>query len=193
MWQCLWLNCKQRLLLFQPIFNFLSTNVLCADSVLRGRTSPEWCWVPQLWGSMLLLDIISWSCNKHKGAHIPALVTVDMFLYVYIWVLVNAGSDICFPFHFAVYDVCSKQSFAKLDAWLNELETFATKHDMVKMLVGNKIDKVCWFNFSCYKQFNILLETDLFVFWSISDLDTHPPYNRVNRQGNRMEPHILNN
>ncbi|CAI9729420.1 ras-related protein Rab-18A-like [Octopus vulgaris] len=40
-----------------------------------------------------------------------------------------------------VYDVCSKQSFSKLDAWLNELETFATKHDLVKMLVGNKIDK----------------------------------------------------
>ncbi|XP_046569869.1 ras-related protein Rab-18A-like [Haliotis rubra] len=40
-----------------------------------------------------------------------------------------------------VYDVCSKQSFSRLDAWLNELETFATKHDMVKMLVGNKIDK----------------------------------------------------
>ncbi|ESO82098.1 hypothetical protein LOTGIDRAFT_237171 [Lottia gigantea] len=40
-----------------------------------------------------------------------------------------------------VYDVCSKQSFSKLDAWLNELETFSTKHDMVKMLVGNKIDK----------------------------------------------------
>ncbi|KAK6165952.1 ras-related protein Rab-18A [Patella vulgata] len=40
-----------------------------------------------------------------------------------------------------VYDVCSKQSFNKLDAWLNELETFSTKHDMVKMLVGNKIDK----------------------------------------------------
>lgn len=40
-----------------------------------------------------------------------------------------------------VYDVSSKQSFTKLDAWLNELETFATKHDMVKMLVGNKIDK----------------------------------------------------
>lgn len=40
-----------------------------------------------------------------------------------------------------VYDVSSKQSFTKLDAWLNELETFATKHDMIKMLVGNKIDK----------------------------------------------------
>lgn len=43
----------------------------------------------------------------------------------------------------SVYDVSNKQSFSKLDAWLNELETFATKHDMVKMLVGNKIDKVC--------------------------------------------------
>ncbi|XP_041365195.1 ras-related protein Rab-18A-like [Gigantopelta aegis] len=40
-----------------------------------------------------------------------------------------------------VYDVCSKQSFSKLDAWLNELETFSTKHEMIKMLVGNKIDK----------------------------------------------------
>lgn len=40
-----------------------------------------------------------------------------------------------------VYDVANKASFTKLDAWLNELETFATKHDMVKMLVGNKIDK----------------------------------------------------
>lgn len=39
-----------------------------------------------------------------------------------------------------VYDVCSKPSFDKLDQWLNELETFATKHDIIKMLVGNKID-----------------------------------------------------
>lgn len=44
--------------------------------------------------------------------------------------------------YISVYDVSSKQSFQKLDAWLNELETFSTKHDMVKMLVGNKIDKV---------------------------------------------------
>ncbi|KAL4222968.1 Ras-related protein Rab-18 [Mactra antiquata] len=40
-----------------------------------------------------------------------------------------------------VYDVCSKSSFNKLDAWLNELETFSTKHDLIKMLVGNKIDQ----------------------------------------------------
>lgn len=40
-----------------------------------------------------------------------------------------------------VYDVTSKQSFARLDNWLNELETYSTKHEIVKMLVGNKIDK----------------------------------------------------
>ena len=45
--------------------------------------------------------------------------------------------------HFlVVYDVSSKQSFVRLDQWLSELETFAMKHDIVKMLVGNKIDKV---------------------------------------------------
>ncbi len=41
-----------------------------------------------------------------------------------------------------VYDVSSKDTFSKLDVWLNELETFANKPDIVKMLVGNKIDKV---------------------------------------------------
>jgi len=30
----------------------------------------------------------------------------------------------------------------KLDQWINELETHSTKHDIVTMLVGNKIDKV---------------------------------------------------
>lgn len=39
-----------------------------------------------------------------------------------------------------VYDVCNQDSFNKLEAWLNELETFSTKHEIVKMLVGNKID-----------------------------------------------------
>ncbi|XP_074659626.1 ras-related protein Rab-18-like [Tubulanus polymorphus] len=39
-----------------------------------------------------------------------------------------------------VYDVTSKQTFQKLEAWLSELETFSTKHDIIKMLVGNKID-----------------------------------------------------
>ncbi|XP_013782566.1 ras-related protein Rab-18-B-like [Limulus polyphemus] len=40
-----------------------------------------------------------------------------------------------------VYDVTNRTSFQKLDLWLNELETYSTKSNIVKMLVGNKIDK----------------------------------------------------
>ncbi|XP_067929284.1 ras-related protein Rab-18A-like [Watersipora subatra] len=40
-----------------------------------------------------------------------------------------------------VYDVCNKETFDRLEAWLNELDTYATKHEIVKMLVGNKIDQ----------------------------------------------------
>lgn len=40
-----------------------------------------------------------------------------------------------------VYDVSCRETFTKLDNWLNELETFANKPDIVKMLIGNKIDK----------------------------------------------------
>lgn len=40
-----------------------------------------------------------------------------------------------------VYDVCSRQSFSRLDAWFDELETYATNPNLVKMLIGNKIDK----------------------------------------------------
>ncbi|XP_067869089.1 ras-related protein Rab-18-like [Heterodontus francisci] len=40
-----------------------------------------------------------------------------------------------------VYDVTRRETFVKLENWLNELETFSTKHGVVKMLVGNKIDK----------------------------------------------------
>ncbi|CAG0900769.1 unnamed protein product [Darwinula stevensoni] len=41
-----------------------------------------------------------------------------------------------------VYDVTSRNTFSRLEAWLNELETYSTRTDVVKMLVGNKIDKV---------------------------------------------------
>ncbi|GFR23752.1 ras-related protein Rab-18 [Trichonephila clavata] len=41
-----------------------------------------------------------------------------------------------------VYDVSNRQSFQKLDQWLYELETYSTRTNIVKMLVGNKIDKV---------------------------------------------------
>ncbi|XP_033639521.1 ras-related protein Rab-18-like [Asterias rubens] len=39
-----------------------------------------------------------------------------------------------------VYDVSNQASFTRLDQWLNELDTYSTKGDIVKMLVGNKID-----------------------------------------------------
>lgn len=41
-----------------------------------------------------------------------------------------------------MYDVTRRDTFVKLENWLNELETYTTRHDVVKMLVGNKIDKV---------------------------------------------------
>jgi len=37
----------------------------------------------------------------------------------------------------------------KLDQWINELETHSTKHDIVTMLVGNKIDKVTHSSLIC--------------------------------------------
>ncbi|BES99855.1 RAB [Nesidiocoris tenuis] len=40
-----------------------------------------------------------------------------------------------------VYDVTSQPSFAKLDTWLSELDLYSTKNNIVKMVVGNKIDK----------------------------------------------------
>jgi len=39
-----------------------------------------------------------------------------------------------------VYDVNSASSFTKLENWLTELDTFSTKSNIVKMVVGNKID-----------------------------------------------------
>ena len=40
---------------------------------------------------------------------------------------------------FQVYDVTHRESFSKIENWLNELETYSTNHDSVKMLVGNKV------------------------------------------------------
>lgn len=45
---------------------------------------------------------------------------------------------------FLVYDVTRRETFAKLENWLNELDTYCTRNDLVKMLVGNKIDKVSY-------------------------------------------------
>jgi ras-related protein rab-18A len=42
---------------------------------------------------------------------------------------------------FLVYDVSSSQSFENLQIWLDELEAYSTRKNMVKMLVANKCDK----------------------------------------------------
>lgn len=39
-----------------------------------------------------------------------------------------------------VYDVTKRNTFDKLESWLNELEIYGTKTNMAKMVVGNKID-----------------------------------------------------
>lgn len=41
-----------------------------------------------------------------------------------------------------VYDVTNRETFDKLDTWLQELEVYSTRPGLLKMLVGNKIDKV---------------------------------------------------
>lgn len=40
-----------------------------------------------------------------------------------------------------VYDVSKHGTFQKLESWLNELEIYGTKPNMIKMVVGNKLDQ----------------------------------------------------
>jgi len=40
-----------------------------------------------------------------------------------------------------VYDVTRRESFNNLEQWLGEIETYSSNVDVVKLLVGNKIDK----------------------------------------------------
>ncbi|XP_070153510.1 ras-related protein Rab-18-B [Polyergus mexicanus] len=39
-----------------------------------------------------------------------------------------------------MYDVTDRNTFVKLETWLNELNTYCNRTDIVKMVVGNKID-----------------------------------------------------
>ncbi|KAF9598348.1 hypothetical protein IFM89_027096 [Coptis chinensis] len=43
-----------------------------------------------------------------------------------------------------VYDVTRRESFTNLaDVWAKEVELYSTNQDCIKMLVGNKVDRVC--------------------------------------------------
>ncbi|KAK3731830.1 hypothetical protein QZH41_020191 [Actinostola sp. cb2023] len=54
-----------------------------------------------------------------------------------IYINTVSHGSFCLP----VYDTCNRDTFDKLEEWLNEVEMYSTKKDIVKMLVGNKIDK----------------------------------------------------
>lgn len=42
-----------------------------------------------------------------------------------------------------VYDVTRRETFTNLcDVWAKEIELYSTNQDCIKMLVGNKVDKV---------------------------------------------------
>lgn len=40
-----------------------------------------------------------------------------------------------------MYDVAKMSSFQKLKSWLDELEIYGTNQNLIKMVVGNKIDQ----------------------------------------------------
>jgi len=41
-----------------------------------------------------------------------------------------------------VYDVSKRDSFNDLQTWFNELDTYCSSKEVVRMIVGNKVDKV---------------------------------------------------
>jgi GTPase SAR1 family protein len=61
-----------------------------------------------------------------------------------------------------VYDVTKLTTFTKLEAWLHELNTYSGQHIVVKMVVGNKIDKV-----GCIQFFHIFYQTITDVFFHV--------------------------
>jgi GTPase SAR1 family protein len=44
--------------------------------------------------------------------------------------------------HCLVYDVSNRDTFDALQNWYTELQTYSSSKDVVKMIVGNKVDKV---------------------------------------------------
>ncbi|CEF67275.1 Ras-related protein Rab-18 [Strongyloides ratti] len=40
-----------------------------------------------------------------------------------------------------VYDVSSRSTFNKLEHWIQEIDTYCTKNEAIRMLIGNQIDK----------------------------------------------------
>lgn len=53
-----------------------------------------------------------------------------------------------------MYDVTRRETFTNLsDIWAKEIDLFSTNQDCIKMLVGNKVDKVCTLSHSVVDYF----------------------------------------
>lgn len=54
----------------------------------------------------------------------------------------SSFSRICTDIFDIVYDVSNRETFDALNTWWNEVNTYCSSPDVVKMIVGNKVDKV---------------------------------------------------
>lgn len=58
----------------------------------------------------------------------------------------------------AVYDVTRRDTFTNLsDIWAKEIDLYSTSQDCIKMLVGNKVDKVNPLGHSVVNHFILVL------------------------------------
>lgn len=66
------------------------------------------------------------------------ILECHIFILHYLW-----SNDSAVFWSVLVYDVTRRESFTNLsDIWANEVELYLTDQDCVKMLVGNKVDRV---------------------------------------------------
>jgi hypothetical protein len=58
-----------------------------------------------------------------------------------------------------VYDVTRRDTFTNLsEIWAKEIDLYSTNQDCIKLLVGNKVDKVIWLRFpACLARYSLNL------------------------------------
>lgn len=102
---------------------------------------PRSCMYAYIWSS--IYSIHSYWISKHIFGIfycIFAMVLKDL-IKAFLWWEVLADAYILF--FVLVYDVTRRESFTNLsDVWAKEVELYSTNQDCVKMLVGNKVDRV---------------------------------------------------
>lgn len=85
-----------------------------------------------------------------------------MYLLVFfrnLWLLMSHG---CLSL--VVYDVTRRETFTNLsDVWAKELELYSTNQDCLKMLVGNKVDRVSLFSLIFISWFTFMPVGSLYV------------------------------